>query len=138
MNERRERVAVSHPRTNAVERQERSPLEPELRRSRRGRASDPVDRGDGVSLSDLAIAAIVRAQLVLAVRYFMALVGLLVIIPVVVVTVPGVRLLAPGGVPVAWIVFGTFFFPLFLILGHAYRRSAERLEDRFVTVIEPR
>lgn len=92
---------------------------------------------DGVALSDMAIAAIVRAQLLLAVRYFLTLVGSLVVIPLI-VTVPGVRSLAPWGVPIAWIAFGTFFFPLFLILGHAYRRAAERLEDRFVTVIEPR
>jgi hypothetical protein len=137
MNERQDRVSITHPRTNAAERQERSPLETDARRLRRGRGSGGPDHDDGISLSDLAIAAIVRAQLLLAVRYFVTLVGSLVIIPLL-VTAPGIRTIALWGVPISWIAFGTLFFPLFLVLGHAYRRAAERLEDRFVTVIEPR
>ncbi len=120
MTERPARVTVTHPRTRAAERQERSVLDAEA----------------PGSVNELAIAAIVRAQFVLAVRFFATLVGVLITVPLVVVQVRSVRSLTVGGLPVPWIVLGGGFFPIFVLLGHRYVVAAERLEDRFVDVVE--
>lgn len=133
MNDRPTRVAVTHPRTRAVERSERSALDD----GGLPRRSMP-DVGESDALSDLAISAIVRAQLALALRYFLTLVGSLFLVPAIVVFVPGVKSAHPFGVPVAWGAFGVLFFPLFLALGIGYRRAAERLENRFVHVVDSR
>ena len=120
MTERPARVLVTHPRTRAAERHERSVLDAE--------APGPAN--------ELAVAAIVRAQLALAVRFFLTLVGVLVTVPLVVVKVSWVRSLSFAGVPASWIVLGAGFFPVFVILGHRYVAATERLEDRFVDVVE--
>lgn len=133
MNDRPTRVAVTHPRTRAVQRSERSALDDG------GRLGPAIpDAGDPNVLSDLAISAIVGAQLTLALRYFLTLVGSLFFFPLVVVLVPGIKSLHPFGVPIAWGVLGALFFPLFLALGTGYRRAADRLENRFVHVVDSR
>jgi hypothetical protein len=120
VTERPARVTVTHPRTRAAERSERSVLDAE--------APGPVN--------ELAVATIVRGQLALAVRFFLTLVVVLVTVPLVVTRVAWVRSIEIAGVPIAWVALGGGFFPVFLVLGHRYVRAAERLEDRFVDVVE--
>ena len=120
MTERPTRVTVTHPRTRAAERPERSVLDAEA-------------PGSG---NELAVAAIARAQFVLAMRFFLTLVGVLLAVPLMVIKVRSVRSFTVAGVPMSWIVLGAGFFPLFILLGHRYVLAAERLEDRFVDVVE--
>jgi hypothetical protein len=120
VTERPTRVTVTHPRTRAAERSERSVLDAE--------AAGPVN--------ELAVAAIAKEQLALALRFFVTLVFVLLMVPLVVVRVGWIRSIRVAGVPMAWIAIGGGFFPFFLLLGHRYVRAAERLEDRFVAVVE--
>jgi hypothetical protein len=124
LNERPNRVVVTHPRTRAVER-------------RAWRAVEPGD-GDAFAVSDLAIRAIVRAHLRLTLRYFAVLVGGLIALPSVVVLVGPVHRASLAGIPIAWVVFSVVFFPFFLVLGRSYVRAAERLEASFVDVTATR
>lgn len=122
MSERPARVSVTHPRTNAVE------------RPRRVGVGGPPPPND--PLPPLAVDAIVAAQWRLAVRSFAVLVGVLVAVPLIVTTVPFVRDRRPLGVPIAWLVFGAGFFPLFLFLGDRYVRASERIDETFTDLVE--
>ena len=138
MTEHPPRVAVSHPRTSAAERHDDSTLAAEFQSPSDVSGVDTATVSSDGSLSELAVRAIVRAQLLLALRYFASLLFAVVSLALAVVVVPRVKSLTPGGVPIAWIVFAVAYFPIFWILGVGYRRAADRLEDRFVHVIEPR
>ncbi len=122
MNDRPQRVTVTHPRTNAAERS---------RRVGAGRRAPSAE-----TLPPVAVDAIVAAQWRLAVRSFAALVAILVVVPLVVTTVPFIRDRQPFGVPIAWFAIGAGFFPLFLLLGDRYVRASERIDETFTDLVE--
>jgi hypothetical protein len=82
--------------------------------------------------------SIVRAQLSLTLRYFSVLLAMLVGVPLFLVLVPGVQTFSVLHVPFVWLALGAGFFPMFLLLAKSYVRAAERLEARFVEVVERR
>lgn len=118
-----ERVRVTSPRTRA-------------RRPRR--LSVPSEIDAQTRLGDVYVRSLMRTQLRLAL-------GIVVLLGVTVGALPLVFLLLPGlvevqvlGVPLPWILLGLAVYPVLIGLGVLFTRRAERNEQRFAELVDPR
>jgi hypothetical protein len=87
-------------------------------------------------IGELYMSALLRAQLRLAARVILALVVLVGGIPVVFGLFPSLGEVRVLGVPLAWLLLGIGVYPLLLLLGWLYVRSAERNEKDFTDLVE--
>ena len=113
------RVTVTHPRTVAVTRGPRPGIRVE--------ASAPI--------SPRQLRLLMRAQLRLSLTYVSLVGALLVVVPILLAHVDWLSTKRIAGVPLAWLIVGGLFFPVFVIVGRFYVRSVERLERRFVELV---
>lgn len=115
------RVRVTSPRTSAG-------------RRRRVAVTSEIDAQ--TRIGELYMSALLRAQLRLAARVILALVMLVGGIPVVFGLFPSLGEVRVLGVPLAWLLLGIGVYPLLLLLGWLYVRSAERNEKDFTDLVE--
>ncbi len=115
------RVRVTSPRTSAG-------------RRRRVAVTSEIDAQ--TRIGELYMSALLRAQLRLAARVILALVVLVGGIPVVFGLFPSLGEVRVLGVPLAWLLLGIGVYPLLLLLGWLYVRSAERNEKDFTDLVE--
>ena len=115
------RVRVTSPRTSAG-------------RRRRVAVTSEIDAQ--TRIGELYMSALLRAQLRLAARVILALVVLVGGIPVVFGLFPSLGEVRVLGLPLAWLLLGIGVYPLLLLLGWLYVRSAERNEKDFTDLVE--
>jgi putative solute:sodium symporter small subunit len=115
------RVTVSHPMTSSV----RGPH----------RGSLSVDARQESAVGEVALRSMMRAQLRLAARWFIALMVLLGTMVTVLSVVPAVHSYRLVGIPLAWWLLGVGCFPVFGWIAVRYVRSVEALEQRFNALV---
>jgi hypothetical protein len=117
------RVTVTSPRTEAAH---------SARPMRRRRD----ELADQTAVGDVFIRSLIRAQLGLALRVLVVLVGLLGGLPLLFAAVPATGRAEVGGIALPWLLLGFAAFPLLLLLGVIYARHAERNERDFADLVE--
>jgi hypothetical protein len=126
-----------------------SPIDPALAarrvavRNPRGRATrrEPGERAltelaEQTEVGEILLRSLTRAQLMLAVRIFAVFGCLLLGLPALFATHPGLAGYRILGLPLPWLVLGGAVYPLLVLLGVLYVRQAERNERDFVEFIE--
>lgn len=94
-----------------------------------------VEVQEQTAVGDALVRGLVRAQLGLAVRLALVLVGIAVAIPVLGNLFPALESLRLFGVPVNWLVLGLLMYPLIYGLGRLYIRLAEQAEADFMRIV---
>jgi hypothetical protein len=117
------RVRVSSPRSTAG-------------RPRRVNVSSEIDAQ--TRLGEIYMSSLLRAQLRLAAIVIAALVVLVGGLPLSYWLFPGLVDVRFLGMPLAWVLLGFAVYPLLLLLGWLYVRSAERNERAFADLVERR
>jgi putative solute:sodium symporter small subunit len=112
-------------------------------RNPRGRA---VRRGPGeraltelreqTEVGDVLLRSLIRAQLALALRIFGVFGCLLLGLPALFATYPGLAGFRLLGFPLAWVILGGAIYPLLVLMAFLYVRQAERNERDFVDLVE--
>ncbi|HEU4515101.1 MAG TPA: hypothetical protein VFR87_18475 [Nocardioidaceae bacterium] len=115
------RVRVTSPRTLAG-------------RPRRVRVTSEIDAQ--TRIGELYMSALLRAQLRLAGRVILALMVLVGGIPLAYSRFPALAEVRVLGMPLAWALLGLGVYPVMLLLGWLYVRSAERNEKDFADMVE--
>jgi hypothetical protein len=87
------------------------------------------------TVGDAYLSSLIRTQRILAMRFFVVLIGLLASVPLSLLVNHRLRLWKVDGVPVATILLWVGFYPLFVILSVAFVRRAERSEAEFVDLV---
>ena len=87
-------------------------------------------------LSELALHALMRAQLRMGLRYLAMIVGSLIAVPLLLANTTVFAERFVFGVPVTWVLVGAGFFPLLLGVAISYSRSIARLESAYLYVLE--
>ena len=112
-------------------------------RNPRGRATrrEPGERAltelaEQTEVGEILLRSLTRAQLMLAVRIFAVFGCLLLGLPALFATHPGLAEYRIFGLPLPWIILGGAVYPLLVLLGVLYVRQAERNERDFVEFIE--
>ncbi len=118
------RVRVTSPRRDARPRAERRP-----------RAQDLTEQ---TGLGEVYLAALLRAQLRLALAVLLVVAAVLGGLPLLFLTVPQVRDAHVGPVPLPWLVVGALLYPLIVLVARAYVRGAERIEREFADLMRAR
>jgi hypothetical protein len=126
-----------------------SPIDPALAarrvavRNPRGRATRraPGERAltelaEQTEVGEILLRSLTRAQLMLAVRIFAVFGCLLLGLPALFATYPGLADFRILGLPLPWVLLGGAVYPLLVLLGVLYVRHAERNERDFVEFIE--
>ena len=116
------RTVVTHPRTVAT---------------RLGR--DPLELPDIESpsgLSELALKALMGAQLRMGLRYLAVIVFSLTAVPLLMANTTVLAEQTLFGIPAAWLVIGAGFFPLLLGVAVSYTRTIARLEAAYLNVLD--
>jgi len=126
-----------------------SPIDPALAarrvavRNPRGRATprEPGERAltelaEQTEVGEILLRSLTRAQLMLAVRIFAVFGCLLLGLPALFATHPGLADYRIFGLPLPWILLGGAVYPMLVLLGVLYVRQAERNERDFVEFIE--
>ena len=126
-----------------------SPIDPALAarrvavRNPRGRASrrEPGERAltelaEQTEVGEILLRSLTRAQLMLAVRIFAVFGCLLLGLPALFATYPGLADVRILGLPLPWLILGGAVYPMLVLLGVLYVRQAERNERDFVEFIE--
>jgi hypothetical protein len=103
-------------------------------RRRQVRATSEIDAQ--TRIGELYMNALLRAQLRLAGRVILALVVLVGGIPAAYWMFPGLGDVRVAGVPLAWLLLGVVAYPLILVMGWLYVRSAERNEQDFADMVD--
>jgi putative solute:sodium symporter small subunit len=111
----------------------------------------PARKGPAVSRSPVAgdlyqqdnyartlLRSLMRAQLGATVSVLVPAASLLLLYPMLAVLFPNLARMTFGGVPLTFIVLGGGIYPPLVLLGFWYRRRAERVEQRFVELLEDR
>ena len=119
----RGRVRITSPHTGA---------QPYVRRSVR----EEIDLSTGVG--EVYIRSLMRTQLRSALLILALLIGSVGALPVAFAYVDGFGDLRLWGVPLAWIILGVGTYPVLWALGWLYVRRAERAEQAFARLVEPR
>lgn len=121
------RVTVAHPRTLAS-RTTQTPADDHPRVADDLRTQTP--------LGDVYLRSLMRTQL----RLGLAVVGVLAVVlgglPVLFVTVPGLRDATFGGVPVPWLLTAVAVHPVILVLAFVHKRQAASNERDFADLVE--
>lgn len=115
------RVRVTSPRTLAG-------------RPRRVRVTSEIDAQ--TRIGELYMIALLRAQLRLAGRVILALMVLVGGIPLAYSRFPALDDARVLGMPLAWLLLGIAVYPVMVLLGWLYVRSAERNEKDFADMVE--
>ena len=126
-----------------------SPIDPALAarrvavRNPRGRAATraPGERAltelaEQTEVGEILLRSLTRAQLMLAVRIFAVFGCLLLGLPALFATHPGLADYRIIGLPLPWVLLGGAVYPMLVLLGVLYVRQAERNERDFVEFIE--
>lgn len=93
-----------------------------------------LDEQTGVG--EVLVRGLVRAQLGLALR-MAALVGCsLGALPLLFAVFPGLAAVTVVGIRLPWLLLGVAAYPVFVLVGWVYTRSAERNERDFVELVE--
>lgn len=93
-----------------------------------------LDEQTGVG--EVLVRGLVRAQLGLALR-MAALVGCsLGALPLLFALIPGLAAVTLFGIRLPWLLLGVAAYPVFVLAGWVYTRSAERNERDFVELVE--
>jgi hypothetical protein len=87
-------------------------------------------------LGEIYLAALLRAQLRLAMGTLLALVITVGALPVVFWLVPALTSHHAFGMPVSWVVLAFACYPVLVLLAWRYVRAAERNERQFADVVE--
>lgn len=115
------RVRVTSPRTLAG-------------RPHRVRVTSEIDAQ--TRIGELYMSALLRAQLRLAGRVLLALMVLVGGIPLAYARFPALGEVRVLGLPLAWLLLGFVVYPVMVLLGWLYVRSAERNEKDFTDLVE--
>jgi len=112
-------------------------------RNPRGRAArrEPGERAltelaEQTEVGEVLLRSLTRAQLMLAVRIFAVFGCLLLGLPALFATHPGLADIRILGLPLPWVILGGAVYPLLVLLALLYVRQAERNERDFVEFIE--
>ena len=116
------RVAVRNPRGRAVRPDPRERALTELR--------------EQTEVGDALLRSLIRAQLTLALRVFGVFGCLLLGLPALFATYPGLTGFRLFGLPLPWLILGAAVYPLLVLMALLYVRQAERNERDFVDLIE--
>ncbi|RNM14669.1 hypothetical protein [Nocardioides pocheonensis] len=110
---------------------------PHTERPRRGPRPTVASEIDAQSeLGEIYLAALLRAQLRLAVSTVSVLGLTIGALPVLFWLVPGLTSHHVLGMPVSWVVLAFGCYPVLVLLAWRYVRSAERNEREFTQVVE--
>lgn len=112
-------------------------------RNPRGRAIQPApgerartELAEQTEVGEVLLRSLTRAQLLLAVRIFAVFGCLLLGLPALFATHPGLADFRVLWLPLPWVLLGGAVYPLLVLLGWLYVRQAERNERDFVEFIE--
>jgi hypothetical protein len=112
-------------------------------RNPRGRATrrEPGERAltelaEQTEVGEVLLRSLTRAQLMLAVRIFAVFGCLLLGLPALFATYPGLAGFRILGLPLPWVILGGAVYPMLVLLAVLYVRQAERNERDFVEFIE--
>lgn len=94
------------------------------------------DIDDETPLGDLYLGALLREQLLLAVRIIVALVLTVGLAPLLFYLVPSLADVRLGRVPLVWLLLGVLVYPWLVYLGWRYVRSAERNDADFAELVD--
>jgi len=117
------RVTVMSPQTEAARR--RPSLTPPV-----------AELADQTDVGEVYIRALIRAQLVLALRVAAVFLVLVAGLPLLFALVPAAGRLEVGGIGLPWVLLGLAAFPLLTLLGVVYVRQAERNERDFEALVD--
>jgi hypothetical protein len=117
------RVRVTSPRTSAA-------------RARRVLPTAEIDRR--TRIGELYVSTLLRAQLRLAFGVLAVAVGALAGLPLVFLVFPGLSEVGLLGMPLSWLLLAFAAYPFLLLCGWSYVRRAERNEEAFAAMVEPR
>ncbi len=115
------RVAVRNPRGRA-------------RGSREERAL--AELAEQTEVGDVLIRSLIRAQLTLAIRVFAVFGCLLLGLPALFASYPGLADFRLFGIQLPWLLLGGAIYPLLVLMAFLYVRQAERNEREFVELVE--
>lgn len=116
------RVAVRNPRGRAAVRPPGERTLSELR--------------EQTGVGEVLLRSLIRAQLALAIRVFAVFGCLLLGLPALFASYPGLAEARLVGIPLPWAVLGVIVYPLLVLMGLLYVRHAERNERDFVEIVE--
>lgn len=116
-----QRVRVTSPRTGA-------------RRERRVAATSEIDAQ--TRIGEIYMSSLLRAQLRLAGMVLGALALLVAGLPLAFALMPSVQDVDVLGMPLPWVLLAFAVYPLLVLLGWLYVRTAERNERDFADVVE--
>lgn len=88
------------------------------------------------AFGDAMVRALVRAQLLLAVRLAAGTVLALCAVPLLLRAFPAISEVGLLGIPLPWLVLGAGVYPVLYIVGRRYIRQAERLEAEFAELAD--
>ncbi|NUR08094.1 MAG: hypothetical protein HOQ22_12470 [Nocardioidaceae bacterium] len=115
------RVRVTNPRTGAA-------------RKRRVTGTSQIDEQTGVG--EIYMSSLLRSQLRLAAVVLVGLGVLVAGLPLLFVALPGLVHVQVLGMPLPWVLLAFAVYPVLVLLGWAYVRSAERNERDFTDVVD--
>jgi uncharacterized membrane protein (DUF485 family) len=115
------RVRVTSPRTGAV-------------RQRRLNVTSEIDAQTQVG--EVYMSSLLRAQLRLATLVLLAIGVFAVGLPLLFSVAPGLLGVTVLGMPLPWVLLAFAVYPVFVLLGWLYVRSAERNERDFADVVQ--
>ena len=117
------RVRITSPRTSAA-------------RTRRVVPTAEIDRR--TRLGELYVSTLLRAQLRLALGVLTVGVGGLAGLPLLFLLFPALSDVVVLGMPLSWVLLAFAAYPFLLLCGWSYVRRAERNEETFAAMVEPR
>ena len=95
-----------------------------------------VELQEQTQVGDALVRGLVRAQLGLALRLAVVVVGAVVAIPLLNAAFPGLGALTVAGIRLNWLVLGVLVYPLLYGVGRLYVRLAEQGERDFVGAVD--
>ncbi|HLF40257.1 MAG TPA: hypothetical protein VI854_02165 [Acidimicrobiia bacterium] len=111
-------------------------------RNPRGRATRRDPQGsiselrEQTEVGEVLIRSLIRAQLGLAMRVFAVFGCLLLGLPALFASNPGLAGFRVLGLPLPWVLLGGAVYPLLVLMGLLYVRQAERNEREFIEIVE--
>jgi hypothetical protein len=108
------------------------PRSPRVRPLRSAGSSEIARR---TRVGEVYVSSLLRDQLALAIRILLTLALCLGPLPLLFHLAPGLAEVRLAGFPVTWLVLGVLVYPFLLLLGWAYVRRAERIEQAFAELL---
>lgn len=99
----------------------------------RSAGSSEIERRTRVG--EVYVSSLLRDQLVLAIRILLTLALCLGPLPLLFHLAPGLSEVRLAGLPLTWLVLGVLVYPFLFLLGWAYVRRAERIEQAFAELL---